>query len=150
MKKGNFIAAALFAAFAIYVIYEASFFPASKARVPGPAVYPTGVAILMLMAAVSLVITTLRMTPEEDKKIDMLTPDAVRVYVSMAVLSVYAFLVPIVGFCTVSAVMLFGLIKWFGGYRFHYCAFVSVLVTGIIYLVFSEVLNVPFRFGVLL
>ncbi len=150
MKKGNLIAASLFAAMAIFIIWESASFPRGKAGVPGPAVFPIITAVLMLMAALSLVITTLRMRPEDDKKLNLGRPDCVRVYVCMAVLLAYFGLVQVVGFCATSAVLLFGLIQWFGKYRFHVSAIASIAVTVVIYLVFSQVLNVPFRFGFLL
>ena len=150
MKKGNFIAAFAFAAFALYVIWQSSSFPGSKGNVPGPAVFPTAIATLMLMAAISLFITTIRMKPEEDQAINLARPECFRVYYCMAILLVYLLLMPVLGFCTASSVLLFGLVKWFGKYRFHVCALSAVAVTGIIYIVFSEVLHVPFRFGILL
>lgn len=150
MKKGNFVTAACFAAFALYIIWECASFPRGKGNVPGPAFYPTAVATLMLMAAISLCISTIRMTPDEDKKLGLLDPDRVRVYICMGVLVVYTCLVPIVGFCVMSSLLLFGLIRWFGRYKFHICALSSVAVTGIIYCVFNYVLHVPFRFGFLI
>lgn len=150
MKKGNIIAALAFAAFALFYIWEARSFPPSKGTVPGPAVYPTIVATLMLMAALSLLITALRMKPEEDKPLGLLSDDSKRVYLSMAILVAYVVVMPHLGFVTASSVLLFGLIKWFGNYRFHVCALSAIAVSGIIYFVFSEILNVPFRFGVLL
>ena len=150
MKKGNFIAAAVFAALAIYVIVESSGYPAGRRGVPGPAFFPTAIAVVMLMAALSLVITTLRMKPNEDKPLNLGRSDCRRVYLCMAVLLVYTTLVPVVGFCTMSSVMLFAFIKWFGRYKFHYCAISAIAITGIVYFVFNTMLNVPFRFGVLL
>lgn len=150
MKKGNFVTAACFAAFAVYIIWECASFPASKGNVPGPGFYPTAVATLMLMAAISLCISTVRMTPEEDRTLGLLDPDRVRVYICMFVLVVYTVLVPIVGFCVMSALLLFGLILWFGRYDVHVCMFFSIAVTGVIYGVFNYVLHVPFRFGFLM
>ena len=150
MKKGNIIAALAFAAFAGFFIWEGASFPASKGNVPGPAVYPTIVAVLMLMASLSLLITSFRMKPEEDKPIGLWSNDNKRVYISMAVLVLYVFIMPYVGFLVTSSLLLFGLIKWFGNYRFHVCAISAIAVAGIIYFVFSEILLVPFRFGFLM
>ncbi len=150
MKKGNYIAAALFAAFALFVIWESASFPPSKARVPGPAVFPTIIAVVMLMASLSLILTTLRMAPEENRRIALNTPDTKRVYACMGILVVYTVLVPLIGFVTVSSVLMFGLIKWFGKYRFHICAVSALALSFFIYFIFSHVLHVPFRFGFLL
>lgn len=150
MKKGNYIAAAAFAALAIYVIWECSSFPPGKGRVPGPALYPVAIAVLMLMASISLVITSLRMTPEENTRIGLFEAGNIRVYMCMAILAAYTALVPVVGFCVMSVLLLFGLIMWFGRYKFHICALAAIAVTGVIYVVFSEVFHVPFRFGFLM
>lgn len=148
MKKGNFIAAFLFAAFAVFVIYESSPFPVGKRGVPGPGVFPTAVAVVMLMASLSLVITTLRMRAEDDKKLDLLKIDNIRVYISMAILVAYFFLVQFLGFFVTSTAMLFGFIQWFGKYNPFISAASAAAVAGITWYVFSEVLHVPFRFGV--
>ena len=148
MKKGNYFAAAAFAALAIYVIVESAGFPVGRRGVPGPGFFPIAIAAIMLMAAVSLIITTIRMKPAEDKPLNLNRPDCLRVYVCMAVLVVYTALVPVVGFFTMSSVMVFSFIKWFSRYRFHYCAISALAVTSAIYYIF-KMLNVPFRFGVL-
>lgn len=148
MKKGNLIAAAAFSALAIYVLLHTSGFPASKRGVPGPAVFPNIIAVIMLLASLSLVVTSLRMTPNEDRPLCLLTRDNVRVYISMALLVIYVAVMPVLGFCSASFLLLLGLIKWFGKYRIPVCALCSFLATGSVYAVFSELLNVPFRFGV--
>ena len=150
MKKGNLAASALFAALAIFVIRESSFLPGGRAGVPGPAVFPTAVAVLLLMASLSLTISSFRMPPEEDRSLELLKPDCRRVYLCMAVMVAYVVILPLVGFCVTSSLLLFGLIKWFGRYRFHVCALSSLAIIAAIYLVFSELLYVPFRFGILM
>lgn len=150
MKKGNFITAGVFALFAVLVILQSMSFPAGKDGIPGPGFFPIAIAILMLLAAASLTITTLRMKPEEDTAIGMLSDDNKRVYVCMAILVLYLLVMPYVGFCTTSFVLLFGLIKWFGNYRLPSCALLSAAVVVPLFLVFSYVLNVPLRFGLLI
>ena len=150
MKKGSLLAAALFAAFAIFVIWECSSFPPGRGRVPGPALYPTAVAVLMLVSAISLAITALRMSPAENKVINILSADNRRVYVSMAALVVYVVIMYYVGFFTTSAAMLVGFIKWFGKYKSYVCVLWGVGIAGLVYTVFRYILLVPFRFGVFL
>jgi putative tricarboxylic transport membrane protein len=150
MKKGSLLAAAMFAAFALFVIVECMSFPPGRARVPGPALYPTAVALLMLFSAISLAVTAFRMTPKEDKVIGILSNDNKRVYISMAVLVVYVAAMYFIGFLTTSAAMLFGFIRWFGKYKPHVCALWAVCIAGIVYTVFRYVLLVPFRFGAFL
>jgi putative tricarboxylic transport membrane protein len=104
----------------------------------------------MLMAAISLAITALRQRPEKDRKLNLGNPDCLRVYLCMAILIAYVLLVPLVGFCVMSSLLLFGLIQWFGGYQFHISALSALAVTGLVYFTFSELLHVPFRFGFLM
>lgn len=150
MKKGNLVAAAAFAAFAVYIIAEAARFPPGTAKVPGPAMFPTIIAVIILMASVFLFITSLRMRPAEDTSLDLGSRGARRVYISMAIMAAYVAIMPLVGFFTTSTVLLFALIQWFGKYRFLYSAVVAAVITGLVYGVFNYVLHVPFRFGVLL
>ncbi|MCL2000057.1 MAG: tripartite tricarboxylate transporter TctB family protein [Planctomycetes bacterium] len=150
MKKGNYIAAAAFAALALFAIRESGSFPPTKGNVPGPAVFPVAIAVIMLAAAVSLVISTFRIKPEDDRKLNLGRPECLRVYACMAILIVYFPLVQIIGFCVTSSIMLFGLIRWFGKYPLHQCALAAVAIVGSLYFVFSQVLLVPFRFGFLL
>lgn len=150
MKKGNVAAAVLFAALAAFVIVESSSLPGGRAGVPGPAVFPAAVAVLMLMAALSLVISSFRIPPGEDMRLNLLAPGSLRVYLCMAVMAAYVAVMPLAGFCAATSLFLFGLVKWFGGYRFHVCALSSLAVTAAVYLAFSELLYVPLRFGVLM
>ena len=148
MKKGSIAAAVIFAAFASFVIWECLSFPPGRARVPGPALYPTAVAVLMLISAISLFISSLRMSPREDKAINILSNDNKRVYLSMAGLVAYVIALYYVGFFTTSAAMLFGFIMWFGRYRPWVCALWAVGISGIVYGTFRYILLVPFRFGI--
>jgi Tripartite tricarboxylate transporter TctB family. len=150
MKKGNYIAAALFAALAGYVIWECSGFPPSKGGVPGPGIFPIIIAIIMLMASISLIMTTLRMRPEEDKPLNLASVGNKRVYLTMIVMIAYLLILPEVGFVATSAILMFALVQWFGRYSFIKCALWSLGIPCIIYFVFSEVLLVPFRFGFLM
>ncbi|MDR1519165.1 MAG: tripartite tricarboxylate transporter TctB family protein [Planctomycetota bacterium] len=150
MKKGNLAAAAAFAALAVFVLWQSGSFPPSKGGVPGPAVFPAAIAVVMLMAAISLAITTLRARSEDDAPLDLGAPDCLRVYLCMAILAVYVLVMPLVGFCVTSSLLLFGLIQWFGRYKFHISALAAIAITGIVYLTFSELLRVPFRFGFLI
>ncbi|MDR2390272.1 MAG: tripartite tricarboxylate transporter TctB family protein [Planctomycetota bacterium] len=150
MKRGNLAAAAAFAALAVFVIWASRAFPGSRGTVPGPAVFPTAIAVIMLMASLSLAIASFRMRPEDNKPLGLFREERRRVYLCMGIMAVYVVLVQIVGFCVTSVLLLFGLISWFGKYRFHVSALSSIAIVGIVYFVFSEVLHVPFRFGFLM
>ena len=150
MKKGLLIAAVLFAVFAGYVIWECLSFPPGRNRVPGPALYPTAVAVLMLLSAISLAITAIQMTPREDRAIDIFSDNNKRVYITMVGLVAYVTIMYYVGFFTTSVAMLFGFIRWFGKYKPHVCALWALGAAGLAYGTFRYILLVPFRFGVFL
>ena len=149
MKRGNFIIAGVFSLLGLLVIAQSLSFPRGRAGIPGPGMIPIMISILMIIASISLVISTLRMTPAENVPLGLLSEGNRRVYLCMAILVVYLFLMPRIGFCVTSFLLLFGLIRWFGNYRYWFCAVVSVFLTGIIFGLFSEVLHVPLRFGLL-
>lgn len=149
MKKGNFIIAGVFSLLGLLVIAQSLSFPRGRAGIPGPGMIPIMISVLMIAASISLVISTLRMTPAEDVPLGLLTEGHKRVYLCMAILVVYLILMPRIGFCVASFLLLFGLIKWFGNYRYWVCAVVSAFLTGIVFGLFSGVLHVPLRFGLL-
>ena len=149
MKKGNYIIAGIFSALGVFVIVQCLSVPKGRAGIPGPGMVPIMVSVLMIVASISLLISTLRMTPAEDVALGLLSEGHKRVYVCMAILVLYLIAMPQLGFCVTSFVLLFGLIKWFGNYRYWVCAVVSAFLTGIVFGLFSEVLHVPLRFGLL-
>lgn len=150
MKKGYLAASAAFALVALYVIWQCSSFPAGRRGVPGPALYPTAVAVLMLLSSISLAITAIRLTPAENKPLNLLCDNTKRVYIAMVVVLAYVAAMYFIGFLTSSIVMLFGCISWFGKYKPHLCAVWSIAIAGVVYAAFRYLLMVPFRFGVLL
>ncbi len=149
MKKGNFIIAGVFSLLGLFVIVQSLSFPRGRAGIPGPGMVPIMIAVLMIVASASLVLSTLRMTSAEDVPLGLRSEGHRRVYLCMAILVLYLILMPQIGFCIASFLLLFGLIKWFGNYRYWVCAVVSAFLTGIVFGLFSEVLHVPLRFGLL-
>lgn len=149
MKKGNFVTAGIFALFAVFIIINSLTFPASRDGIPGPGFFPIVIAVLMLLAAVSLTVTSLRMKDGEDMVLKLFTDDNKRVYICMGLLVLYLAVMSQVGFCVSSFALLLGLIRWFGRYKLLFCAIFSAAVVVPLYLVFSFVLHVPLNFGLL-
>lgn len=150
MKKGNIITAILVIALSIYVIVVCADYPTAEAYgtgVPGPGLWPMAVAILMLIAAVVLLVKSIRMKPEEDVSINMWTDGTKRVYISMGILIVYVALLGVLGFIISTAVMLFVFIQWFAKKNPIITMLISIVCTGVIYAVFRFLLNVPVNFG---
>ena len=114
---------------------------------PGPGLWPMAVAILMLVAAVVLLIKSIRMKPEEDTKIEMWTDGTKRVYISMGILIAYVALLGVLGFIISTAIMLFVFMQWFTKKNPLIIMLISVVCTAVIYAVFRFLLNVPVNFG---
>lgn len=150
MKKGNIITSILVIALSIYVIVVCAGYPTAEAYgtgVPGPGLWPMAVAILMLIAAVVLLVKSIRMKPEEDVSINMWTDGTKRVYISMGILIVYVALLGVLGFIISTAIMLFVFIQWFAKKNPIITMLISIVCTGVIYAVFRFLLNVPVNFG---
>jgi putative tricarboxylic transport membrane protein len=149
MRKANFIVSGVFIAFAIFIIAIAFGYPPSNHGVPGPGMFPIIIASLIIIASITLILTTLKMTGEQDTKIDLLSSNVLNVYITMAGLLVYVILLPNVGFISTTSVMLILFIKWFSKRSWLKCIIISIVFTLAIYGLFGSVLNVPMRYGFL-
>jgi putative tricarboxylic transport membrane protein len=147
MKKGNIIVACIFSAFAIFVIYLSLQLPPSKDGVPGPGTWPILISIIMLGSAITIIINALR--NKYDDELVLNTSNHYRVYITMGLLILYLFLMYYIGFFVASVLILYVLITWFGNYKLYIRLISSISVVTIVYLVFTQILNVPFRFGLL-
>lgn len=141
--------AGVFSLLAILVIIQSSFYPKGQDGIPGPGFFPIIIAVLMLAASISLVITTLRMLPEEDVPLGLSSLDNKRAYAAMGIMVLYVIVMPILGFCVTSFLLLFAMIKWLSDYKYIVCCGASAGVIGMIYVVFSVVLHVSLSFGLL-
>jgi putative tricarboxylic transport membrane protein len=147
MKKGNIITGILFSAFSIFVIMMSMQLPASKNGVPGPGTWPIAIAVIMLLAAVTVLINAIRGNDEESLVLN--TIDHFRVYISMGILVLYLIAMYYLGFCVGSFLMLYAFITWFADYKLIKRLLISVIIVAVVYLVFTRILHVPFRFGIL-
>ena len=150
MKKGNLILAGVSILLAAATIVRSVSYPAGQDGIPGPGFFPIIIAALMILASVSLVITSLRIKPEEDMPLKLLGADNKRAYLTMAVMIVYVIAMPLLGFCVSSFLLLFGMIRWLSSYKPLVCALVAAAVVGMIYVVFGVVLGVSLGFGLLI
>lgn len=150
MKKGNFVAAAIGFLFGIFVLIEALLLPKGTNGVPGPGLFPGVVSAILILSSITLFVRSLRMKPEENVEIHPFSDDSKRVYLVMAILVVYLAVMPYVGFCVTTFVLMFALVKWFSARKVVPCLLIAAVVTAAIYLIFSKVLNVPLDFGLLI
>ena len=101
----------------------------------------------MGVAGLWVLITTLRAPEGSLPPIDVWSAGPKRVYLYMAILIVYVFLLPTTGFIPVTIVMMFVFVQWFAKYKWYTTLGISVLVTILIYAVFRFLLDVPIDFG---
>lgn len=152
MKKGNIITAVLTIILGLYIVITCMGYPRAEAYgtgVPGPGLWPGLIAAMMVLAAICLLVKSLRMKPEEDTTLELLTDGTKRVYVTMAILVVYVALLGVVGFIPCTIVMLYVFINWFAKKKPVITLLISVISTLVVYCVFKYVLNVPVDFGLI-
>lgn len=125
-------------------------FPKGTDGVPGPGIFPIIIGAMMIVSAVLLIIRTTLTKKEGNGSLAMLSPEKKRVYLTMLVLVVYFILLPYIGFCVSSFIMLLLLIKWYSRKSILKSIILAAVITAIVYLLFSMVLNVPLSFGLLM
>ncbi len=148
MKKGNLILSGAFASIAVVMLFLVQKLPDSKHGVPGPATWPIIIAVMTLVAAISLAIQTFK-TKSADGDMNLKTADSLRVYGSIGILVAYLGCLYFVGFAVSTFLMLYGFITWFGSYRWYLRLLSALCITAVVYGVFHYLLKVPFRFGLL-
>lgn len=152
MKKGNLVLAAICAVLGVGVIVIASGYPKAAdygTGVPGPGLWPTVISVVLLACTAILLYRTLKMPPEKNSKIELWTTGTRRVYLTMAILAVYLFLLPILGFIIATFVLEVIFIQWFAKKNPIITVVISAAITMVIYCAFRFLLNVPVHtFGI--
>ncbi len=147
MKKGNIVISVLFLIVAMGIILLSLQLPQSVNGVPGPGTWPILVSIIMICAACTLIIQTLR--GSHIGQVIWYGPNQIKVYIGMIGLLLYLVLMYYIGFFVGSLCMLYLYITWFGDYSWYKNIMIALLITSIVYLVFTKLLHVAFRFGLL-
>ncbi|MFI3173254.1 MAG: tripartite tricarboxylate transporter TctB family protein [Eubacteriales bacterium] len=147
MKKANFILSGICIIIAIYTIVTAMQFPEGTNGVPGPGVFPIIIATLMIASSVSIIISSIKM---EDEKIIWMSENLKPVYISMAAVVVYTIALAQIGFVVTSVIFVSGMVQWLKKGSPIKNVLISVVFVGIVYGVFSGLLNVPMNFGILI
>ena len=152
MKKGNIILSVICAILGITVIAIASGYPTAAdygTGVPGPGLWPIVISVAILICAALLMLRSLRMKSEDDTEIALWTPGTKRVYITMIILVIYAILLEPLGFLLATTAMQFVFIQWFAKKKWYITLIISAVVSVVVYLAFSYLLNVPLDFGLL-
>ena len=145
MRKANMVLSSIFGIFSIVVIVYTSSFPGANRGVPGPGMWPIMICVLMLACSVSVFINALRAKTGEP--FPVATRDNIRVYITIASLIVYLFLMPKLGFVVTSIPFTAVYIKWFHKGKIFLSILYAALAVIATFLVFTRVLMVPLRFG---
>lgn len=152
MKKGNIIASILCIALGAYVVITSLGYPKAEAYgtgAPGPGLWPGIVGAGLILAALWVLVKALRTPAEDQGQITVWGEGPKRVYVTMAILVVYCYLLPIVGFIPMTIVMMFIFVHWFAKYKWYATLAIAVATAVVIYAVFKYALNVPIDFGMI-
>lgn len=150
MKKGNFIVSIVCAILGITIITVALGYPTAEdygTGVPGPGLWPIVISAIMLLCAVLLMAQTLRMKDEENKEIELWTPNTRRVYISMLILALYCVILQPVGYIISTTLMQCTFIQWFGKKKPYITLAIALVITLVSYFAFKLLLNVPMDFG---
>lgn len=147
MKKANLILATICIIIGVYVIVTALSFPAGTNGTPGPGVFPIIIATLLLASALGVIISTIRM---EDVPIIWINENIKPVYISMGAVVIYTVLLAQIGFIVTSIIFMTAMVQWFRQGSIVQNIIISVAFVGIVYGVFSVLLNVPMDFGILI
>lgn len=134
--------------FAVAILLHTRTFPTLEEGYPGPALFPNVLAVLFILAGITLLVQGLR-SGEKAFKVDVRTINrggAINISLMLGAVLCYIFLSDILGFQIISFLMLFGLMKWFRVSTLL-CLFVACGVTLGIYLLFAKMLLVPLPWG---
>lgn len=141
-----FALAAILLAAAVLILLEAGGYRAGTGREPGPAMLPYLVAALSALAAVALVIQTLRGAHlVEDDGAGGVLP--LRVLISMVVLIAAAYLFKELGFFVVFTALSFAMGWLAGAKRWWTSLITSVVVSWLVMIVFGRLFAVPLPAG---
>lgn len=174
MKKGNIIFGALCLILSGIFIGIAARFPRAAAYgtgVPGPAVWPVCIALVVAVCGLIVIVKALRSrrgaaqsqpvtsnteavleetlgaVNDNQKKLQLWTSANQRVYLCILVLAAYVFLLDKIGFIIMTTAMLCVFIQWFYKKKFYITLPIALAITLLVYFVFRNFLNVPIDFG---
>jgi len=149
MRRPNIIVALACLALAAFVLFTANTaLPGGNQGIPGPGVFPSLVAVLFALSALMLLISSLRNAATGE--IHWMQADNKRAYLSFVAMVAYVFLLPVVGFITMTTILLTLLIKWYSDKNWVYSALVGSLAAVAVFAMFNFLFRVPLQFGFLI
>jgi putative tricarboxylic transport membrane protein len=148
MRVSNTAIGLVLIVFASAVLVYVRTFPSLDNGYPGPALFPSVLAVLFIICGIGLIIQGIR-AGEKLLKFDIGTltrKGIINILFVLAVILCYIYLSEYIGFLILSGVLLFVTPKWLGVSTLR-SLILSVVVTLGIYLLFAKLLLVPLPWG---
>lgn len=142
MRKGNIVVSIIMLILGGFVLYTTASFPAGSGNVVGPGFFPRIIAIgLLILGGVLFIQNTI--IKSEDKELKVFKKENMKSYLVMLITLVYLIAMSMVGFVISSIVYLIILMIMYGIENKAKAVINSVLIVGIVYVVFNNLLSVP-------
>jgi putative tricarboxylic transport membrane protein len=148
MRVSNTAIGLVLMIFAVAVLVHVRTFPSLDNGYPGPALFPSVLAVLFIFCGIGLIIQGIR-AGEKPLKFDTGTltrRGVINILFVLAVIVCYIYLSEYIGFLILSPVLLFVICKWLGVSILR-SLMLSVSVTLGIYVLFAKILLVPLPWG---
>ncbi len=142
MRKGNIVVSIIMLILGGFVLYTTSSFPQVNGNVVGPEFFPRIIAIgLLILGGILLIQNTI--IKSEDKELKFFKKDNMKSYLVMLITLVYLIAMSFVGFVISSIIYLIILMIMYGIENKIKAVINSVVIVGIVYVVFNNLLSVP-------
>jgi len=148
MRVSNTAIGLFLIVFAAAVLWHVQSFPSLDNGYPGPALFPSVLAVLFILCGVGLIVQGVRQH-EKLLKFDTGTltlSGLLNIVFVLGAIVCYIFLAEYIGFLIFSFAVLVALMKWLKVKTLSSIA-MAVVVTLVIYLLFAKVLLVPLPWG---
>jgi putative tricarboxylic transport membrane protein len=148
MRVSNTAIGAGLIVFAIAVLLYTRTFPTLERGYPGPSLFPNVLAVLFIIAGITLVAQGVR-SGERIIKFDtsgITRSGLINILLVLGAVVFYIYLSDFLGFQITSFILLFGLMKWLR-VSTHWSLVMACGITLAIYLLFAKMLLVPLPWG---
>lgn len=133
-------------AVAIGIFCTAWTYPGKSSGAPGPGFFPMILSGIVFLLAVLLLVS---MRNESDEKVQFFAKKNIPVFLTLLITIAYVILMAITGFPIATLLYLFGLMAFLKVKSWKILVGLPVLITWILYSVFTQFLSVQFPQGIL-
>lgn len=147
MNKGDIFLSTIFIFFSILFGFLSFDLKSSYSGNLGPGGWPLLICIFIVLFTILFLLISFRNRNEKKMKDLIFSKEKIRVYFSILALIIYFFSMIKLGFFVSTLFLLFFFISYFGQYKWYKNLGSSLLITSVVYFLFSSVLNVSFKFG---